>query len=59
MMDSFFESASSFWLLASGLVLFVDFRALGAVCVTKAASDYDSDGDADTQPGRDVPGSDT
>jgi hypothetical protein len=58
MMDSFFESASSFWLLASGLVLFVDFRALGAVCATKVASDYDSDGDADTQPGRNMPGSD-
>jgi hypothetical protein len=58
MMDSFFESASSFWLLASGLMLFVDFRALGAVRSVKVASDYDSDGDADTQPGRNVAGGD-
>jgi len=38
------------------LVLFVDFRTLRAVRASKVASDYDSDGDADTQPGRNVAG---
>jgi hypothetical protein len=58
MMDSFFESASTFWLLASSLVPFVDFRALGAVRSMKVASDYDSDGDTDGQPDGDVAGGD-
>ena len=49
-MNSFFKSASSFWLLAPGLVLFVDFRALGAVRPAKVASDDYSDGDSHGQP---------
>jgi hypothetical protein len=58
MMGLLFESASSFWLLASSLVLFVDFCALGAVCSMNIASDYDSDGNADAQPCRNVAGGD-
>jgi len=50
MMDSFLRSASTFWLLASSLVLFVDLCALGAVDAAKIASDYNSDGDTDRQP---------
>jgi hypothetical protein len=53
-MDSFFESASSFWLLASSLVLFVDLGALDAVGAAKVAADYHSNGDADCQPYGDV-----
>jgi hypothetical protein len=39
-------------------VLFVDFRALGALRAAKIASDYHSDRDAYAQPGRDVAGGD-
>jgi hypothetical protein len=58
MMDSFFESVSSFWLLASSWVPFVDFRALDAVRSMKVVSDYDSDGDTNGQPDGDVAGGD-
>jgi hypothetical protein len=40
------------------VVPFVDFRALRAVRAAKVASDYDSNGDADTEPGRNVAGGD-
>ncbi len=52
------KSASGLWLLAPGLVLLVDFGALGAVRATKVASDYYSDGDSHGQPDRDVTGGD-
>ncbi len=58
MMNSFFKSASGCWLLAPGLVLFVDLSALGAVRTAEVASDYDSDGDSDRQPDSNVAGGD-
>jgi hypothetical protein len=57
MMDSLFLSISR-QLSASSLVLFVDLCALGAVDAAKVASDYDSDGDTDRQPDRNVAGGD-
>jgi hypothetical protein len=57
MMDSLILAISR-QLSAFSLVLFVDLCALGAVGPAKVASDYDSDGDADCQPDRNVAGGD-
>jgi len=56
MMGFLSKSASSFWLLAPALVFFVDFLALWAVGAAKVSSDCDPDGDAHSQPRRNVAG---